>query len=214
VTPARTIRIVIVDDHDMLRSGLSLFLKTCPDFLLIGEASNGMDAIASCEQLQPDVVLMDLIMPGIDGVTAIRQIREKSPSTHFIALSSFVDESLVNSALKAGAIGYLLKNASIDSLANAIRDAYAGKSTLAPEAAQTLVDAAQRPDIPNYPLSRREREVLTLMVDGLSNVEIAERLVIGVSTAKKHVSNIYVKLGADNRAEAVALAVRHRLVAK
>jgi NarL family two-component system response regulator LiaR len=208
------IRLLIVDDHDMLRSGLALFIQTCPDFSLVGEASTGQQAIEECRKLQPDVVLMDLIMPEMDGVTAIQHIRKQFPAIHLIALSSFVDENLVSSALSAGAISYLLKNTSIDGLANAIRDAAIGKATLAPEAAQALVNAAHRPAIPNYPLSNREQEVLTLMVRGLSNNEIAENLIIGVSTVKKHVSSIFAKLGVTSRAEAVVLAVRYHLVAE
>jgi len=198
----------------MLRSGLALFIQTCPDLSLVGEASTGQQAIEECQRLQPDVVLMDLIMPEMDGVTAIQHIRKHFPAIQVIALSSFVDEGLVSSALSAGAISYLLKNTSIDGLANAIRDASNGKATLAPEAAQALVNAAHRPPIPNYPLSNREQEVLTLMVQGLSNNEIAENLIIGVSTVKKHVSSVFAKLGVTSRAEAVALAVRYHLVAE
>jgi NarL family two-component system response regulator LiaR len=214
MTQTRLIRILIVDDHDMLRSGLSLFIKTNPDFLLVGEASSGKEAIEACERLQPDVVLIDLMMPEMDGVTAIRHIRAQFPAIRLLALSSFVDEELVNAALSAGAISYLLKSVSIDALANAIGAAYAGKATLAPEATQALVNAAQRPTVPHYPLSHREQQVLALMVRGLSNAEIAEQLVIGVSTAKKHVSSIFAKLEVTSRAEAVALAVRHHLVAE
>ena len=207
-----SIRVLIVDDHDMLRSGLAVFIQTCSDLLLVGEANNGSDALALCAELQPDVVLMDLIMPGMEGVTAIQLIHERFPSIQIIALSSFVDESLVTAALTAGAISYLVKNSSIDLLASAIREAYRGKATLAPEAAQALVTAAHRPSPPNYALSKREQDVLALMVRGLSNNEIAEQLIIGVSTVKKHVSNIFTKFGVTSRAEAVAVAVRHRLV--
>lgn len=206
------IRVLIADDHDMLRSGLSVFIQTCPDLLLVGEAANGKDAVQMCCQLQPDVVLMDLMMPELDGVTAIKLIREAFPSVQVIALSTFADEGLVQSALAAGAISYLLKNVSIHRLAAAIRDAAANKSTLAPEAAQALVNAAHRPPVPSYSLSKREQEVLSLMIHGLSNTEIAERLTVGVSTVKKHASNIYYKLKISTRAEAVALAVRHHLV--
>ncbi len=208
-----TIRLLIVDDHDMLRSGLALFIQTCPDLQLVGEASSGEEVPALCARLHPDVVLMDIKMPRMDGIAALQLLREKFPSIRTVVLSTFADEDMVTSALSAGAIGYLLKNASIDMLANAIRDAYLGKVTLAPEAAQAVVNAAHRPAVPVYPLSRREQEVLTLLVQGASNTEISDRLVISVSTVKKHVSSIFAKLGATNRTEAVGLAVRHHLVA-
>jgi two-component system, NarL family, response regulator LiaR len=214
MTETRSIRLVIVDDHDMLRGGLALFIQTCPDLQLVGEASSGKEALEVCQRLQPDIVLMDLKMPEMDGITAIRMLRDTFPSIRTIALSSFADENLVPSALSAGAIGYLLKNTSVDALATAIRDAYIGKVTLAPEAAQALVNAAQRPTVPNYPLSAREQEVLGLLVNGLTNTEIAEQLVIGTSTVKKHVSSVFAKLGVTSRSEAVALAMRHHLVAE
>jgi NarL family two-component system response regulator LiaR len=214
MTQTQVIRLVIVDDHDMLRSGLALYIQTCQDLLLVGEASSGKEALEVCERLQPDIVLMDLMMPETDGITAIRLLRERFPLIRTIALSSFADETLVPSALAAGAISYILKNTSVDALASAIRDAYVGKVTLAPEAAQALVNAAQRPTVPNYPLSAREREVLELLVEGMTNTEIAERLIIGTSTVKKHVSSIFAKFGVTSRAEAVALALRHHLVAE
>ncbi len=196
----------------MLRCGLSLFIEACPDFRLVGEAGNGRQAVDLSCQLQPDVVLMDLLMPEMDGVTAIRLIHERQPSTQVIALTGFGDESLVTAALTAGALSYLLKNVSIDDLNDAIRNAYAHKATLAPEAAQALVEAAHRPPMPIYALSRREQEVLHLMSRGLSNMEIADHLTIGVSTVKKHVSNIFGKMQINTRAEAAALAVRYHLV--
>jgi len=214
MTQTQVIRLVIVDDHDLLRSGLALYIQTCQDLLLVGEASSGKEALEVCERLQPDIVLMDLMMPETDGITAIRLLRERFPLIRTIALSSFADETLVPSALAAGAISYILKNTSVDALASAIRDAYVGKVTLAPEAAQALVNAAQRPTVPNYPLSAREREVLELLVEGMTNTEIAERLIIGTSTVKKHVSSIFAKFGVTSRAEAVALALRHHLVAE
>lgn len=214
MTQAQNIRVIIVDDHDMLRGGLALYIQTCPDLQLVGEAGSGKEALEICNRLHPDVVLMDLMMPEMDGITAIRLLRERLPSIRVIALSSFAHDDLVPSALGAGAISYLLKNASVNVLANAIRDAHAGKVTLAPEAAQALVDAAQRPTVPNYPLSAREQEVLKLLVAGMTNVEIAEQLVIGTSTVKKHVSSIFAKLDVTSRAEAVALAMRHHLVAE
>jgi NarL family two-component system response regulator LiaR len=167
--------------------------------------------VRQCEKLQPEVVLMDLVMPDMDGATATRAIRQRYPQVQVIALTSFREEELVQGALQAGAISYLLKNVSADELAEAIRSAYAGRSTLAPEAAEALIHAAAQPPKLGFDLTEREREVLALMVHGLNNLEIAERLVVSRSTVRFHVSNILSKLEASNRAEAVGLAVQHKL---
>jgi NarL family two-component system response regulator LiaR len=212
MTGSNSIRVMIVDDHAVVRSGLAAFLLASDDLELVGEAGSGEEAIRLCVQVQPDVVLMDLVMPKMDGVATTRAIRERCPQVQIIALTSFKEEELVQGALQAGAISYLLKNVSADELAGAIRAAHAGRSTLAPEAAQALVHAATQPPSPGYDLSAREREVLALMVVGLNNSEIARRLVVSQSTAKFHVSNILSKLGASSRTEAVALAVQYRLV--
>jgi NarL family two-component system response regulator LiaR len=207
----KRIRVLIVDDHAVVRSGLTAFLLAFDDLELAGEASNGAEAVRLCSQLQPDVVLMDLVMPEMDGATATRAIRRACPQIQVIALTSFKEEELVQGALKAGAIGYLLKNVSADELADAIRKAHAGRPTLAPEAAQALIHASTQTPL-GHDLTDREREVLALMVKGLNNSEIAERLVVSQSTAKFHVSSILSKLGASSRTEAVALAVQHHLV--
>lgn len=212
MTQEKPIRVLIVDDHDMVRSGLEVFLETCDDLELVGEASGGEEAVRLSAELQPDVILMDLVMPGMDGIAATRNILDANPQVKIIALTSFKEKELVHEALQAGAISYLLKNVSIDELSNAIRDAYSGKSTLAPEATQALIEAVTRPPGLGFDLTEREQEVLLLMTDGLSNRKIADRLMISHSTVKNHVSNIFSKLAVTSRTEAVALAVQHRLV--
>jgi NarL family two-component system response regulator LiaR len=208
----KPIRVMLVDDHAVVRSGLGAFLMAFDDLELVAEASSGEQAVSLCVQARPDVVLMDLVMPGMDGAAATRAIREKCPDIQVIALTSFKEQELVQGALQAGAIGYLLKNVSTDELADAIRAAYAGKPTLAPEAAQALIQASQKPAMPPVELTDRELEVLELMVAGLTNPDIANRLVISRSTVKFHVSSILTKLNVSSRTEAVATALQNKLV--
>ena len=210
----RPIRVMLVDDHAVVRSGLGAFLYVFDDLELVAEAKDGKEALMLCETILPDVILMDLVMPVMDGAAATKAIRERWPQIQVVALTSFKEEELVQGALQAGAIGYLLKNISADELANAIRAAYEGKPTLAPEAAQALIHAAVRPEKPDYGLTNREEEVLLLMTDGLSNVDIAERLVVSRSTVKFHVSSILSKLSVSSRTEAVAMALQQKLVKK
>lgn len=208
----KPIRVMLVDDHAVVRSGLGAFLTVFDDLELVGEASSGEEAVHLCGRYQPDVVLMDMVMPEMDGVAATRAIVQKYSHIKIIALTSFKEDELVRGALQAGAISYLLKNVAADDLADAIRAAYAGKSILAPEAAQSLIKQATQPPKLGFDLTAREKEVLALMVEGLSNPDIAERMVVSQSTVKFHVSNVLSKLGASSRTEAVAAALQHNLV--
>jgi NarL family two-component system response regulator LiaR len=210
---AGPIRVLLVDDHAVVRSGLAAFLLVFNDLVFVGEAADGREAIEKCAALQPDVVLMDLIMPEMDGATATQAIRARWPKIQVVVLTSFKENDLVQGALRAGAIGYLLKNASANDLAGAIRSAVAGRPTLAPEAAQALIQANRIGfKINQYDLTEREKEVLALMVQGLNNLEIADQLIVSRSTIKFHVSSVLSKLGAASRTEAVAIAVQNQLV--
>lgn len=208
------IRVMIVDDHAVVRSGLSAFLMVYNDLKLVGEAADGDEARRVCEYVRPDVILMDMVMPRMDGAAATKAIRERHPEIQVVALTSFKEDDLVQRALEAGAIGYLLKNVSGEDLANAIRAAHQGRPTLGPEATQALIHQATNSSstAPGHDLTERERDVLELMVEGLNNVEIAERLVVSRSTVKFHVSNILSKLHTTSRAEAVGVAVKNKLV--
>lgn len=206
-----TIKVLLADDHTVVRSGLSKFLMVNKDLKLVGEASDGAEAVQMVSLHKPDVVLMDLMMPGVDGVTAAREIYHKYPQTKVIALTSFAEQNLVQGALQAGAIGYLQKNITAKELANAIRSACDGKMTLSPEATQVLANSVAQPQIPGEQLTERERDVLKCMVEGLNNNEIAETLVVSLGTVKFHISNIFHKLGVDSRVEAVKLAIEQKL---
>ncbi|GJQ34779.1 MAG: DNA-binding response regulator [Anaerolineaceae bacterium] len=205
------IKILLVDDHAVVRSGLSKFLGVNKDLKLIGEASDGEEALQKVSLYKPDVVLMDLMMPGKDGVTATREIIQKYPQTKVIALTSFAEQNMVQGALQAGAIGYLQKNVTARELGNAIRSACQGRMTLSPEATQALANSVAQPQIAGEQLTDRERDVLKCMVDGLNNNEIAEALVVSLGTVKFHISNIFHKLGVDSRVEAVKAAIEQKL---
>lgn len=208
---SQLIRVMLVDDHAMVRRGLATFLKIFDDLQLVGEAESGEAAIQLCAEVLPDVILMDMVLPGMDGAASTRLIRQRFPQVQVIALTSFKTGDLVRNALEAGAIGYLLKDVTAEELVQAIRAAHAGRSTLSPEVAQTLVQLAGQPQ-PGHNLTGRELEVLALMVDGLNNTQIAGKLMVSPSTIKSHVSNILSKLGVASRTEAVTLALRNHII--
>jgi two-component system, NarL family, response regulator LiaR len=212
MTEPRPIRVMIVDDHPIVRDGLKNMLLAFDDLSLVGEVGDGNQALAHCRQNQPDVILMDLSMPGMDGIAATRAVLAHYPQMKIVMLSSFVEDRAVQNALEAGAVGYLLKNVPINTLAEAIRAAYAGQPSLSPEATTALIRTKTGPRELGRDLTEREREVLALIVQGLSNEEIAEKLVISHATARHHVSACLQKLGAANRAQTAALATKHHLV--
>ena len=214
MTTAERTRVLIVDDHRVVRSGLTTFLRAFPDLELVGQAADGREAVQRCDAEPPDVVLMDLTMPVMTGIEATRLIRAAHPDVQVIALTSSTEDEHIRDVLAAGAIGYLLKDVGADELAAAIRAAHAGRPTLASEATAVLIRGATQPLAAGHDLTGREREVLALMAEGLNNRAIAERLIIGVTTAKFHVSAVLGKLGAGNRTEAVALARQRRILVR
>jgi NarL family two-component system response regulator LiaR len=205
------IKIMIVDDHAMLRKGLAAFLLSYPDLELVGEAENGKEALTLCAEKQPDVILMDLLMPIMDGVTATRLIRQEFPAAKVIALTSFGEEVLIKKVLQAGAVGYLFKKVAADDLANAIRAARNGISTFAPEVTAILVRSVHEKHTLFEDFTPREREVMSLMVKGMGNGEISEILVISPNTTKNHVSSILVKLAVTSRTEAVVKVLQENI---
>lgn len=212
MTEDSLIKVMLVDDHNVVRSGLAAFLTVFDDLSLVGEASHGEEAVQKAAQLSPDVILMDLVMPGMDGAEATQVILEENPDIQVIALTSFKEKDLIERVMEAGAIGYLLKNVGADELAEAVRDAFQGKPTLAPEAAQALIQKTRKPKNQVEDLTPRETEVLQLMAEGMTNPEIADQLVISNSTVKFHVSSILGKLNVDSRTEAVVYAFKHNLI--
>lgn len=209
----RPIRVLIVDDHVMVRSGLRLFLLAFEDLKSVGEAANGEEAIRICEQEKPDVVLMDMVMPIMDGVRATTEINARFPRIRVIGLTTFYEPEMIQKMVDAGASSFLLKNISATELAQAIRDASEGKSAISPEIQEMLKGKQPSPaQLSRYNLSHREWEVLIGLTNGLSNAEIARELVISLSTTKFHVSRILTKLNVSSRAEAISLAIREGLV--
>jgi NarL family two-component system response regulator LiaR len=209
---SQTIQVMLVDDHNVVRSGLATFLKAYDDLELVGEAKNGLEALHLCHQKKPDVILMDLMMPVMDGIAATRAILADYPDIKIIAMTSFEEEELVHGVLAAGAISYLLKNVTADELAKAIRDAVSGRSTLSPEAARVLIQATRPTKQPSCDLTEREMEVLNLVVQGQSNQQIADAMVISVATVKAHISSILSKLQVSSRTEAIAFAIKNKII--
>ncbi|HET9495048.1 MAG TPA: response regulator transcription factor [Chloroflexia bacterium] len=205
------IRVLVADDHSVVRSGLAAFLSVRDDMELVGEAGDGEEAVRLCGETAPDVVLMDLVMPVMDGPHATAIIRKAYPHVQVIALSGYHDEARVQAALEAGAIGYLLKNVSAPALADAIAAAHHGRPTLAPEATEALVRAATNPHRADQELTPREQEILEMLASGLSNHEIAQKMGLSRSTVKFHVSNILSKLHVSSRTGAVAVSLQNHL---
>lgn len=214
MSEAEIIKVMIVDDHPIVRNGLEASLLSDPGLELFGLAKSGIEALALCQESAPDVILMDVVMPDMDGLETTRAILDRHPQVKIIVLTSFPEEDLIQRALEAGAIGYLIKNVSIGTLSNAIRSAYSGQSTLSPEATQALVQYRSKPQDLGDDLSERERQVLVLVVQGMSNEEIAEKLVISPYTVKNHVSACISKLGANNRTQAATIAIENGLISK
>jgi two-component system, NarL family, response regulator LiaR len=206
-----TIRILITDDHGVVRQGLRMFLSLDPEFEVVGEAENGQEALEMARELEPDVVLMDLLMPVMDGIKATRAIRSELPEVEVMALTSVLEGASVTRAVRAGAIGYLLKDADAEELHRAIRGAAEGRVQLAPEAAARLMREVSAPENPEA-LTDRETEVLTLVARGKSNRQIASELFVEEQTVKSHVLNILRKLGVQSRTQAALHAVRTGLV--
>ena len=207
------IKVLIVDDHPVVRSGLATMLMAFDDLELVGEASSGEIALARCQDSLPDVILMDMVMPEMDGLESTRAVLDQYPSVKIVILTSFTKEDMVEDALEAGATSYIMKNSSIDELAEVIRLAHAGQPTLSPEATLSLVKSKTGSLKEIDPaLSIREKEVLALVAEGMSNEKIAHELVISSATVRHHVSACISKLGATNRTQAAVLAVKYKLI--
>ena len=209
-----SIRVLVADDHAIVRKGIRALLATEPDIEVVGEAENGREAVTEAEKLQPDVILMDLVMPEMDGIEAIRRITARQPEARILVLTSFAADDKVFPAIKAGALGYLLKDSGPEELVQAIHQVYLGESSLHPTIARKLLQElsrpSERPPTPE-PLTEREVEVLRLVARGRSNREIADQLVISEATVRTHVSNILSKLHLASRTQAALYALREGL---
>ena len=209
------IRVLIVDDHSVVRTGLRVFLDLQPDLEVVGEAADGSEGVAMARRLEPDVILMDLLMPNMDGITAIGRIKAERPETEIVTMTSFIEEEKVTAALEAGASGYVLKDAEAEEVAAAVRAAYAGEVHLDPAVARLLAQrmrTRKTSDDLAEPLTDREKDVLRLLGQGMSNKEIGATLFITERTARTYVSNILGKLGLASRTQAALYAVEHKMV--
>jgi len=206
------INLLIVDDHPLVQTAIKAFIQNCEDICLLGEANSAEKCLKLCEKMMPDVILMDIFLPEMDGIKATAQILKKWPHVKIIMLTSFVNSELIQNALKAGASGYFLKNASGKSIIKGIRDACEGKVTFSPEASRIMVEEIKDPLAKRFQLTRQEKNILNLMVEGLSNKDIAKRLYLSTSTVQFHITNILSKLGVTKRTEAVYLALKNNLV--
>ena len=208
------IRVLSVDDHEIYRGGIEFMLLAFDDIQMVGQAQNGREALQMCAELEPHVILMDMMMPGMDGAETTQAIKQQYPHIQIIALTSFQEGDMVKRAMQAGAIGYLLKGVSIDELVVAIRSAREGRPTLAVEATQALIRAATPPPVVDFDLTQRQLDVLEHIIEGRSNIDIAERMMLSPSTVRHHVSEILSKLDASNRAEAAVIAMKHGIIKK
>jgi NarL family two-component system response regulator LiaR len=204
--------VLIVDDHPLMRQGIRLALRSCPEFTIVGEAGTGEEALRLVERVHPQIILVDLVMPGMDGISTIRALHARVPEASILVLTSYEEGNLVQEALQAGAIGYQCKSLLMANLVQSIRLVAAGKPSLGPVAAHVLVQATRRGRALGDDLTQRERDVLGLLVLGLSNAAIAEQLMIAQATVKFHVRGIRTKLGTANRTETAAIAIRNHLV--
>ena len=209
---AAPIRVLIVDDHSVVRMGLRVFLDLQPDIEVVGEAADGSEGVAMARRLEPDVILMDLLMPNMDGITAIGRIKAERPETEIVTMTSFIEEDKVTAALEAGASGYVLKDAEAEEVAAAVRAAYAGEVHLDPAVAGRLTRQLVSPSSGLASLTARERTVLTLVARGMSNRQIAAELFISDRTARTHVSHVLTKLQLSSRTQAALVAIREGLI--
>jgi NarL family two-component system response regulator LiaR len=212
MSTTKPIRVLLIDDHRRIHDAVSVALDAQDDIILVGHGSNGEEALQLCEELTPDLVLMDVVMPGMGGIEATRLIREKYPATKILVLSSFQDDESIHTMLQSGASGYILKDALVSDLANTIRTTFHGSAVFSPEVAQVLLKAESTEPRQTFGLTERELEVLQLMAQGLNNAEIAYKLTISQSTVKFHISNIQVKMGVETRAEVIVLAAKNNLI--
>ena len=212
MTSPLLIRVLIADDHHIIRDGLKVFLANQPDIKVVGEASNGRQALELSRELKPDIILMDLVMPVIDGTSAIKLVRKQDAQVRILALTSFTEKSLVQEAVQAGANGFLYKDCTPEELVSAIRNLSSGQPALSSLATQALMDSMAKPATPVPDLTKREIEVLTLVAKGATNTEIARQISLSTSTVGFHISNIFIKLGAGNRTEAANLGRKYRLI--